>query len=79
MVGRYCYRYNGESQEEAATWIGKPWRRLELLRTRTFYKGKCVDTQRTWSLNLGSVRLGLHLNVSLTRAVGADYSDEEHQ
>jgi len=67
--------YNGDMEENIA-WIGKPWRRLELLVQRTFWKGECVDRTWTASASLGLRRLGWHLHIALTRQVGQDYSDE---
>lgn len=79
LMARDVVRFNAGEQEEDTRWIGKPWRRLELLVQRSFYKGECVDTTWTASASLGLRRLGWHLHVALTRSVGMDYSDEPHQ
>lgn len=64
---------------ERSWWIGKPWRRVELLRIDSFYRDELVDSQYVLSVSLGSSRLGWHVHGALTRAVGMDYSDEPHQ
>ena len=79
MIGHEDYRHNKDQQEEWSTWIGKPWRRLEYLRQRVFWNGECVDTTRTWAATLGLRRLGWHFHLSITRALGSDYSDEPNQ
>lgn len=68
-----------DSSQETTYWIGKPWRRLELLIQRVFWKDECIDTTWTASATLGLRRLGWHFHGSLTRQLGADYSDEENQ
>src|SRR5437763_1573026 len=65
---------SNEMREETR-WIGKPWRRIELLRHRYFYKGENFTTERTLSIHLGSRRLGLFLTLILVRAPGYDYSE----
>lgn len=64
------------SMEERQSWIGKPWRRLELLVHRHHWRGEVETTDWTFSVNIGSRRLGLNLNVSLTRDACMDYSEE---
>jgi hypothetical protein len=79
VIGTDTYRAYGDQQEEYSAWIGKPWRRLEYLRQRSFWKGECVNTDRTWSATLGLLRLGWHFHLTITRSVSADYSDEPNQ
>lgn len=77
MIGRYDILWNQNDQRERCWWIGKPWRRVELLMQDVFWRGERVDRTTTSSLTIGFRRLGWHLHISLTRAVGMDYSDEE--
>lgn len=70
---------DGNGMVESAHWIGKPWRRVELLVNDFYWKG--VRSDRTWdlSLSLGFRRLGLFFHWSMARSRGFDYSDEPHQ
>jgi hypothetical protein len=60
-------------------WIGKPWRRIELLTHRHFYKGEQVGRGRDLSLHLGLHRFGLCVTLIFGKHDVLDYSDEEHQ
>ncbi len=64
---------------EQTRWIGKPWRRIELLRRRHFYKGECVDEGFDLTVHVGSRRLGLGFTLILMRQTVLDYSDEPNQ
>lgn len=77
-VAKYWQNQRDDHQEETR-WIGKPWRRIELLTTRSFYKGECVDTIRHFTVSLGCRRLGLHTQFSFTHQLGLDYSEEPNQ
>lgn len=76
------YNYDRERRpqtRETRRWIGKPWRRIELLTHRHFYKGEQVGQNRDLTLHLGSRRLGLSVTLIFGKHDVLDYSDEEHQ
>lgn len=64
---------------EETRWIGKPWRRIELLTRRHFYKGEQVDVGRDLTVHVGSRRLGFGVTLIVMRQRGFDYSDEPNQ
>jgi len=64
---------------ETTRWIGKPWRRIELLTNRHFYKGEQVGQDRDLTLHLGLRRLGLSVTLIFGKHDVLDYSDEENQ
>lgn len=78
LIGRSVSAYLSDQTEETR-WIGKPWRRLESLATRTFHEGECIDVSRHWSAHLGIRRFGVAFTFSVTRQSVLDYSKEEHQ
>jgi len=61
---------------ETIRWIGKPWRRVELLTLRHFYKGGQVSQNRDLTLHLGLRRLGLSVTLILGKHDVLDYSEE---
>lgn len=80
IVGKSdSFVFSKDDHQEIAHWIGKPWRRVELLIHRFFYKGEMVD--RTWDLtfHLGLRRLGVGFTFSVIRSRSLDYSDEPNQ
>ncbi len=64
---------------ETNRWIGKPWRRIELLTNRNFYKGREVGRNRDLTVHFGLRRLGIGVTLILMKVDALDYSDEEHQ
>ncbi len=65
-----------DSSGELTRWVGKPWRRIEVV-TRTYtWKGETEVTDRTVQLHLGSRRLGLAMTLILSRTQ-YDYSEEQ--
>lgn len=70
--------YDG-SIVEICRWIGKPWRRIELLSNEYWHKGEMVE--RTWDLSfsIGLRRIGVFFHWNISRSRGFDYSDEPHQ
>lgn len=77
MIGHATSTFAG--QTETTHWLGKPWRRLELLVTDTFYKGERVDRTYHASAHLGLRRLGWAFTASVTRQRPLDYSEEPNQ
>ena len=61
---------------EEIRWIGKPWRRIELLTNRYFYKGEQIEAIRDLTFHIGSRRLGVFATVILSRNRGFAYEDE---
>ena len=76
IVGRQDWSPFGSDGREERRWIGKPWRRIELLTTRTYWKGDEIDTARDLSIHFGLRRLGLAFTFSVCRQSVLDYSDE---
>jgi hypothetical protein len=70
---------NWNPTREESRWIGKPWRRIELLTQRQFYRGEEVGRDRDVTVHLGLRRLGLSLTLILGKHDVLDYSDEENQ
>jgi len=66
-------------RRETSRWIGKPWRRIELLTVRDFWKGEEVGRSRALTIHFGLRRLGLGFTLILMKADVLDYSDEENQ
>lgn len=64
---------------ETSRWIGKPWRRVELVVQDYLHDGERYARDWWVTLSVGSIRLGWHFHATLTRSPGFDYSDEEHQ
>ena len=75
-VGRDLWPAGQDGHEEDCRWIGKPWRRLELLINRHFWQGELVERNWTASVTLGLRRLGWTLQFSLTRDQVQDWSEE---
>lgn len=67
---------NWNPVRETSHWTGKPWRRLELLTQRTFYKGEQVDVGRDLTLHFGLRRIGLAFTLSIAKQSVLDYSEE---
>jgi hypothetical protein len=65
-----------DSSEHLA-WVGKPWRRVELLTHRDFYGGREVDRDTACTVHVGLRRLGLHATLTVGRQTVLDYSDEQ--
>ena len=76
LVGREVSpetEFNSLREEQA--WIGKPWRRIELLTQRHFWKGEQTEVNRTLTLHLGRKRGGFNVTLILSRD-HYDYSEE---
>jgi hypothetical protein len=69
----------GRENVEHAWWIGKPWRRVELLVHDIYFRGARVDRSYDLSVHLGILRLGLGGELRVFYAAGFDYSDEPNQ
>jgi len=65
--------WDGLREEQA--WIGKPWRRVELLTHRHFWQGEQIEVDRTLTLHLGRKRGGFSVTLILSRD-HYDYSEE---
>jgi hypothetical protein len=76
IVGREDSAIFGSDSREEIRWIGKPWRRVELLTHRTFWKGEEIDTTRDLSFHLGLRRLGFGVTLSFAKATVLDYGEE---
>jgi hypothetical protein len=76
LVGREDWMGFGPDDREERRWIGKPWRRVELLTNRTFWKGEEIDTARDLTFHVGSRQLGLAFTFTVTKHSVLDYSDE---
>lgn len=76
LIGREDSNVFGQDTHKASRWIGKPWRRAELLTHRHTWLGKTTVTDRDLTLHLGSRRLGVAVTLSLTWSPGTDYSEE---
>jgi hypothetical protein len=76
IVGRADSSLFGSDSREERRWIGKPWRRVELLTTRTYWKGEEVDTARDLTFHFGLRWLGLAFTFIIVRQSCIDYSDE---
>lgn len=61
---------------EESRWVGKPWRRIELLTRRHFWKGEQCAVERDLTLHLGSRKFGLFVTLILSRQPGYDYSED---
>lgn len=75
LVSREVTDWPGDVQEDIA-WIGKPWRRIERLVTRYFYKGEQVGENRDLTLHIGSRRLGRSVTLIFAKHDCLDYSEE---
>lgn len=60
---------------EEARWVGKPWRRIELLTRRFFYKGEQHEVERDVTIHFGLRRFGIGFTFIVTRGV-PEYGDE---
>jgi hypothetical protein len=79
LIGRYTSPPSSwQPLEESASWIGKPWRRIELLTRRYFYLGEEVERERDLTFHFGSWRLGFGITLILSKG-RHDYSDEPNQ
>lgn len=76
LIGHEVGTDYGNGHVESIHWIGKPWRRIELLVNDFWWKGE--RTERTWDLtfHLGFRRLGFFLHWTIARSRGYDYSEE---
>lgn len=52
---------------EETRWIGKPWRRIELLTQRHFWRGEQTEVNRRLTLHLGRKRGGFSVTLVLSR------------
>ena len=77
MIGREDSSFFGADSREERRWVGKPWRRIELLTNRHFYKGEEVETTRDLSFHIGLRRLGVGITFAVVRANVLDYSEED--
>lgn len=75
LIGREVTDYPGDTQEDV-TWVGKPWRRIERLVTRYFYKGEQVGENRDLTVHLGSRRFGRSVTLIFGKHDCLDYSEE---
>lgn len=78
LIGREDSQVFGADSLEERRWIGKPWRRLELMTNRTFWRGEEVDGSRSrdMSVHIGLRRLGIGLTLAVTKAPCLDYDDD---
>lgn len=77
MIGReFSPATNWSPTSEDSRWIGKPWRRVELLTTRYFYKNSPVDVDRDLTVHVGFRRLGIGFTFIASKASYIDYSEE---
>lgn len=76
LVGRQDSPRIGQGHVEEIRWIGKPWRRVELLTNRFFWKGEQVDVTRDLTFHAGLRRLGLAFTFTVIRTASFDYTDE---
>jgi hypothetical protein len=75
-VGLGSNTVSGEvSTREEICWVGKPWRRVELLTQRYFWNGVETEVNRTLTVHLGWPRFGLSVSLTLSRD-HYDYSEE---
>jgi len=79
MIGRADSPATNSSLEEEIRWVGKPWRRIERVIHRHWWKGEVTEEDRSYSLHIGLRRLGLFLSLEWGRATVLDYSDEPNQ
>ena len=75
-VGREDSSVFGANQREEIRWIGKPWRRVELLTNRVFDKGEQIDVTRDLTFHIGFRRLGIGLTFSIVRASYLSYDED---
>ena len=77
MIGHNEVTY-WDGPRERSWWIGKPWRRLEVLRQDHLYKGEVTST--TWDVTLHvALFRRIAFTFSLLRDSWIDYSEVEHQ
>ena len=76
IIGREDSSVFGADHREEVRLIGKPWRRVELLRNRYFYKGEQVEVTRDLTAHVGFRRLGIGFTFSIVQASYLDYGDE---
>lgn len=65
----------GSDSIQRQWWIGKPWRRAEVMLTDSYYRGERVDRVTDVSLHIGSRRLGIHATIMLGHQTAMDYSE----
>lgn len=75
-VGRQDTPAFGSDHIEELRWLGKPWRRIELMTNRFFWKGEQTEVTRDLTLHIGFRRLGLGFTFSVMKASVLDYGDE---
>lgn len=76
IVGREDSSVFGPDGREERRWVGKPWRRIELLTNRYFWKGTEHDRSRDLTFHFGFRRLGLGFTFIVSTASRLDYSEE---
>lgn len=64
-----------DNHSEHLRWVGKPWRRIELLTHRHYWNGEQTEVDRTLTMHLGRKRGGLSATLALSLD-GYDYSEE---
>lgn len=64
------------SMYEKLYWVGKPWRRLEIIVHDLVWKGEIDKQARTWNLDLHLGFRDWGMTWSLFHSPGADYSDD---
>jgi hypothetical protein len=67
---------DGQGMVQTLRWIGKPWRRIELLVSEFYWKGELAERSWDLTLHLGSRRLGWAVTWSISRSAVMDYSEE---
>lgn len=68
---------DGNGMVEEMAWVGKPWRRIELLTHRFFWKGEETERSRTLTFHLGQRHGGFNITLILARG-HYDYSEESN-
>lgn len=79
IIGRADSNVFGPDNREEVRWIGKPWRRIELVTHRYIYKGKQHDVTRDLTFHFGLRRLGFGITLSFVKSGYLDYGDEPNQ
>lgn len=75
IVGFEQALYNSQTLERI-WWIGKPWRRIELLVTDHIWKREIDRESRSWSLDLHFGFRGWGVTWSLIHSPGYGYEEE---
>lgn len=76
MIGREDNWSFQRDHLEQIRWIGKPWRRIELLVNRHYWRGDQAEVNRDLTFHLGSRRLGVYVQFAIGRIPGLDYSED---